>query len=67
MRLVKKEGLREFFENCPLPANLVNDFVEMTLTFLPGGLLEKEMNDLTHVKRGEDTLVDAFGEMWNAR
>ena len=64
VELVKKEALRGFFEHSPLPANLVDDFVEMTLTFLPGGLLEEEMNDMTNAVRGNDTLVDSFSRMW---
>ncbi|KAJ3547262.1 hypothetical protein NM208_g1609 [Fusarium decemcellulare] len=62
-RLVEKPDLHKFFSGF-LPANIVDDFVEMTLTFLPGGLLEDEMNDLTNVKHGQDTLVDAFSQMW---
>ena len=63
VRLVEKDGLRQFFEHSPLPTNLVDDFLEMTLTFLPGGLLEEEMNDMTNATRGQDTLVDAFTYM----
>ncbi|KAK2669069.1 hypothetical protein RAB80_014595 [Fusarium oxysporum f. sp. vasinfectum] len=66
VELVETEGLRRFFEHSPLPANLVDDFVEMMLTFLPGGLLEEEMNDLTNAVRGDDTLVDSFSRMWRA-
>ncbi|KAM5526732.1 NmrA family protein [Fusarium oxysporum f. sp. phaseoli] len=49
-----------------IKTNLVDDFVEMMLTFLPGGLLEEEMNDLTNAVRGDDTLVDSFSRMWRA-
>ena len=65
VKLVKKEELREFYERSPLPANLVDDFVEMMLAFLPGGLLEEEINTLTDVTRGEDTLIDTFSRIWN--
>ncbi|KAJ3547917.1 hypothetical protein NM208_g1267 [Fusarium decemcellulare] len=66
VRLIEKEGLRQFFEHSLLPANLVDDFVEMTQIFLPGSLLEEEMNDLSNAVRGEDTLVGAFSRMWSA-
>ena len=63
VRLVEKDGLRQFFENSPLPANILDDFVEMLFAFLPGGLLEEEMNDMRNATRGQDTLVDAFAHM----
>lgn len=66
VELVEKEGLQGFFEHSPLPANLVDEFFEMTLTFLPGGLLEEEINDLTNAVRGNDTLVDSVSRMWRA-
>lgn len=65
VRLIQKDQLYGFFSGF-LPASLVDDFVEMTLTFLPGGLLEEEMNDLTNASRGQDSLVDAFERMWAA-
>jgi hypothetical protein len=66
VELIEKEGLRGFFEHSPLPASLVDDFVEMTQTFVPRGLLEEEMNDLTNAVRGDDTLADSFSRMWRA-
>ncbi|KAJ4308527.1 hypothetical protein N0V84_012045 [Fusarium piperis] len=62
VKLAEKCDLGIFFENSPLPVNLVDDFVEMTLTFFPWGLLEKDMRDLTNAIRSQDAMIDVFTE-----
>jgi hypothetical protein len=68
-RLVGKEGLTGFF-GAVLPPHLVRDFVEMTESFLPGGLLEEEMRTLEGdpgMLRGEDDLFGVLKRAWHAQ
>ena len=60
---MQKSQLKDFFAQA-LPATIVDDFVEMTHSFLPGGLLEEDMKRTENTQRGEDTLVDAFSNMF---
>ncbi|RYP61498.1 hypothetical protein DL769_007680 [Monosporascus sp. CRB-8-3] len=64
VRLVEKNQLADFFAQF-LPSNLVGYYTEMTLSILPGGLLEAEAKSLHNARRGQDTLVDAFKRMWD--
>lgn len=65
VRIIEQKDLKGFFSNF-LPPSIVDDFVEMTQMFLPGGFLVDEMNDLSNAKRGDDTLIDALQPLWNA-
>ncbi|RYP40461.1 hypothetical protein DL767_001697 [Monosporascus sp. MG133] len=64
VRLVEKNNLADFFAQF-LPNSLVGYYTEMTLSILPGGLLEAEAKSLHNARRGQDTLVDAFKRMWD--
>lgn len=69
VRSVEKEGLAEFF-GAVLPPHLVQDFVDMTVSFLPGGLLEQEMQTLAgddNVRRGEVDLFGVLKRAWEAQ
>ncbi|RYO88894.1 hypothetical protein DL764_008662 [Monosporascus ibericus] len=64
VRLVEKDKLADFFAQF-LPSSLVGDYTEMSLSILPGGLLDAEAKTLQNARRGQDTLVDAFKRMWD--
>lgn len=63
---VPKERLAEYFCKMHLPMNLVPEFVEMTRSFLPGGVMAKELQyvDEQNVRRGDRELVDVVRSMW---
>lgn len=68
-RPVGREGLADFF-GAVLPPHLVRDFVEMTESFLPGGLLEEEMRTLegdSGVLHGEDDLFGVLKRAWDVQ
>ena len=63
---VDKDVLAGFFAQV-LPPHLVNDFLDMTVAFLPGGLLELEMRTLTDdpgVHHGLESLDDVLRRAW---
>lgn len=62
---MKKEELAGFFRQV-LPEAIVGDFVEMTLSMLPGGLLENETSEF-ETDRGTVPLVEAVGAIWQKR
>ncbi|RYP43755.1 hypothetical protein DL768_009710 [Monosporascus sp. mg162] len=55
-RLVEKNKLADFFAQF-LPSSLVGYYTEMTLSILPGGLLDAEAKNLHNARRGQDTLL----------
>lgn len=61
-RLVQKHDLAGFFRQA-LPEAIVGDFVEMTLSILPGGLLA-DGTEGSKADRGTVTLVEAIRVMW---
>ncbi|KAI9147354.1 putative fad binding domain-containing protein [Paramyrothecium foliicola] len=63
LRLVEKDQLHGFFAQV-LPSTIVDDFVEMHLALLPGGLVEEDMKRTHNTCFGQDTLVDAFRRMF---
>ncbi|KAI9164202.1 hypothetical protein HJFPF1_05842 [Paramyrothecium foliicola] len=63
LRLVPKDQLHSFFSK-GLPATIVDDFVEMTESFLPGGITEEDMKPTKDTQFGKDTLVDSFKNMF---
>lgn len=54
-RLVQDDQLEDFFAQA-FEEPMASLFVEMTRSFLPGGVAEKDMNGVARVQRGEDTL-----------
>lgn len=62
VRLVERGDLATFYAGI-LPASIVADFVEMTESFLPGGLTEDDMANPKNPVKGTDTLVDALTRM----
>ncbi|RYP01582.1 hypothetical protein DL763_000113 [Monosporascus cannonballus] len=64
VRLVEKNNLADYFSQF-LPSNLASSYTEMSLSMLPGGLVEGETKKLHNARRGQDTLVDAFKRMWD--
>lgn len=61
-RLVQQDELAGFFRQA-LPEAIVGDFVEMTLSILPGGLLADGTGD-SRADRGTVTLIEAIRAMW---
>ncbi|KAA8644211.1 hypothetical protein EYZ11_012550 [Aspergillus tanneri] len=62
---VEKSELREFFGKV-LPPSLADGFTEMTVSFLPGGVMTQDVLDKFNpiVKRGKTELVEVIGELY---
>ncbi|RGP81293.1 hypothetical protein FLONG3_437 [Fusarium longipes] len=64
VRSVEKDALPGFFGQV-LPPHLVPEFVEMTTSMLPGGVLESEIRRITDWKIGKESLLTALTHMWH--
>ncbi|EQB50114.1 hypothetical protein CGLO_10492 [Colletotrichum gloeosporioides Cg-14] len=64
VRPVDKDALPSFFGQV-LPSHLVPEFVEMTTSMLPGGVLEIESAAITDWRVGKESLVAALTRMWH--
>ena len=56
---IETEQLTAFFSQV-LPPSIVGSMVEMTRSFLPGGILTKNVPDEKHIKRGQVELLDVI-------
>lgn len=63
LRLIEKDQLHVFFSGF-LPPTIVDDFVEMTKSFLPGGITIDDMSPRKDTEFGQDTLIDSFRKMF---
>jgi uncharacterized protein YbjT (DUF2867 family) len=60
--IVPKESLPDFFSSF-LPPNVAQLFVEMTRSFLPGGVIDASHPASGRVERGKVSLVEGFRDM----
>lgn len=63
LKLVDPDALPAFLGQV-LPPHLVGDFVEMNISMLPGGVLEREIAAVTNPNLGQETLQDALTRFW---
>lgn len=61
-RVVEDDQLEGFFAEAFKPP-MAGMFVEMTRSFLPGGVGEKDMNEGVRVQKGRDKLGEALKRM----
>ena len=67
VRAIEKEGLPEFFGQV-FPPTIVDEFVEMSTSFLPGGIMAAdEMEPGKNLVRGKVELREALEKIWNAQ
>ena len=63
---VAKEDLAGFYAQV-FPPNTISDWVELNLSFLPGGILVEHMqNPVTEVVKGNVALVDVLRQICGA-
>lgn len=62
VRLVQNDQLESYFARMFQPP-MAELFVEMTRSFLPGGIAVEDMHEGSRIQRGKDTLNDALGRM----
>jgi hypothetical protein len=65
MREIPKEGLAEYF-GAFLPPVRVKGYVEMSLGFLPGGIMYEDPQPTGEVRKGKTELVEVFKQLLGA-
>ncbi|KAK0641801.1 hypothetical protein B0T16DRAFT_220870 [Cercophora newfieldiana] len=62
VRPVEREGLGEYFGSFLGPVR-VKEYVDMTLSFLPGGIIHQDPNPTGEVRKGKTELVEVFKQL----
>lgn len=65
LRPIEREGLVEFFGTFLGPVR-AQKYAEMTLGFLPGGIIERDPEPTGEVRKGKTELVEVFKELLGA-